>query len=189
MRDRMRTSFVAFAAVAIVVATLMGSTAFNYAQVGARTVTMNIVQDDGAVVAIARGADSSYDCYTRFDSTTGKISVTFDGGSPSCSGGASGLNPATKYHFLNILKITNKGQKDWQKLWVNSTSSLVTTNLTISTDATMTTGSTFAQNAAFGSTVAIGDTIYVGIYVDGSGKTKADNGWTADLTVEARASA
>jgi hypothetical protein len=184
----MRSSFVAFSAIAVVVAALLGSTAFNYAQVGARTVTMTIVQDDAAVIAIDR-QDSSYDCYVRFDGTTGKISVTFDGGSPACSGGASGLNAASKYHFLNIIKITNKGQKAWTRLWVNSTSSLVTTNMTFSSDGSMTTSSTFAQNDVYGSALAIGDIVYVGIYVDGSGKTKADSGWTADLTIEARATA
>lgn len=184
----MRSTFVAFSAIALLLAAFLGSTAFNYGQIGARAVTMNIVQDDGAVIAISRGADTSFDCYTRFDSTTGKISVTFDAGSPACSGGASGLNAGAKYHFLNILKITNKGQKNWQRLWVNSTDPLLTVNQTFSTDATMTTGSTFAQNSAFGSAVAIGDIIYVGLYIDGSTKTKADSPWAASLSFDARAS-
>jgi len=183
----MRSTFVAFAAIAVVVAGLLGSTAFNYAQIGARAVTMTIVQDDGAVIAIDN-QDTDYSCYVRFDSTTGKVSVTFDAGSPACSGSGAGLNAGSKYYFHDILKITNKGQKDWLRLWVNSTDALVKTNLTFSTDATMTTGSTFAQNDAFGSTIAIGSTVYVGLYIDGSGKTKADSPWSANLGFDARAS-
>lgn len=183
----MRSTFVAFAVLALVVAAFLGSTAFNYGQTGARAVTMTIVQDDAAVLAISRGQDSAYDCYTRFDGTTGKVSITFDAGSPACNGAATGLNPGAKYHFLDILKVTNKGQKDWQRLWVNSTDALVTVNLTFSTDATMTTGSTFTQNSAFGSAITIGSTIDVGLYIDGSGKTKADSPWTMSLSFDARA--
>lgn len=185
VRVRLKLPFLAFAVVAVLMAGLFGATAFNYATVGARTVTMTIVQDDGAVIAIDQ-QDPVYDCYSQFDGTSGKISITFD---PGCSGGATGLNPSSIYYFHDILKITNKGQKDWQRLWVNSSDALLTLNLTYSTDATMTTGSTFVQNDQFASTLAIGGTVYVGIKLDGSTKTKAETGWSVDLTVAARASA
>lgn len=184
----MRSSFLALSIGVVAIASLFGSTAFNYATVGARTVTMTIVQDDSAVIAIGE-QDASYACYVNFDTTTGKVSLDFNGGNPdACSGGASGLNPSSVYYFHNILKITNKGQKDWQRLWVNTTDPLVTVNLTFSTDPTMTTGSTYAQQKEFASTVAMADIIYVGVKLDGTTKTKAHTGWTTDLTVAARAS-
>lgn len=181
---RLKLSFLAFAVVAIVMAGLFGVTAFNYGTVGARTVTMTIVQDDAAVIAIAKN-DPVYDCYSSFDGATGKISIAFTSG---CSGGATGLNAASIYYFHDIIKITNKGQKDWQRLWVNSSDPLLTLNMTYSTDATMTTGSTYAQEDEFASTLAIGSTVYVGLKIDGTTKTKADTGWSANLVVAARAS-
>jgi hypothetical protein len=181
----LRASLVAFGIVAVVIGLTFGSFAFNYAQVAGRSDAMAIVADNGNAILNIDVQDFAYSCNVQFDATNGTVSLHWDG-SGSCSGGSAGLNTNTRYYFENLLKVTNKGQKDWQALWVNSTDSHVLVNLTYSTDATMTTGSTFAQNDGFVSAVPIGSTVYVGLYVDSVGQNKGT--WTTYLTFQARAS-
>jgi hypothetical protein len=180
-----RLGLVGLVLLAAVAFLAFGSAAFNYAQVGGRSDAMAIVADNGNAIINIANQDSAYSCNVQFDATNGTVSLHWDG-SGSCSGGASGLNTNTLYYFENLLSITNKGQKAWQGLWVNSTDSHVLVNLTYSTDATMTTGSTFAQNDGFVSTVGIGSSVYAGLSINTVNQNKGT--WTTYLTFQARAS-
>ena len=184
--DRMRKTFLGFAIIAALVALTFGAAAFNYASLSARAVTIDIVQDDGAYLAIApQDPDSA--CYVSY-AGSGKIQVSFDGGS-GCAGSGTGVNAGSQYYFLDVLKITNKGNKAWQGLWLNSTDAAFKLNMTFSTDPTMTTDDTFAQNDAYVTPIAPGETVYVGFFIDASSKTTADSPWSAAFSVAARATA
>lgn len=158
----MRTSFLAFTAMALVASTLTAASAFNYVQLGARDVVAAVVEDDDAYLAIAA---HDYGCFVNIDATSGKIDVTFDSGS-GCAGTGTGVNGYSTYYYHDVLKFTNKGTLTIANIWLNMTDTAITIQTNTAQD-TMTTGGTYAA-AKVVSNLAVGDSFYVGFKVDAS---------------------
>jgi hypothetical protein len=179
----MRASLPAFATVALVAASLFAASAFNYADLVPRTVIATIVTDDNGYLAVA-AQDAQYACYVAY--TNGKIDVTWDGGT-SCVSGASGtgVNPDSEYYFHDVLKITNKGTKTLNRLWLNMTDTVVTINVNNALGAMVTTD-TYAQNKVITTGLAPGESWYVGFKIDSTGLNTANSPISKTLSIEAR---
>lgn len=174
----MRTSFLAFTAVALIASTLTAASAFNYVQLGPRAIVASVVEDDDAYLAIA---EHDYGCFTEIDATTGRIDVNFDGGN-ACAGTGTGVNGYSTYFYHDVLKITNKGTLTIANVWLNMTDTAITIQTNTAED-TMTTGGTYSA-AKVVSNLAVGSSFYVGFKVDASSTGVSTISKT--LTIEAR---
>lgn len=179
----MRISFLTFTIVALVASSMTAASAFNYATLSARTISATIVTDGNAYLAVT-SQDTDYACMVAF--TNGKIDVTWDGGT-SCAGSGTGINAASVYYFNDVLKITNKGDKALNGIWVNMSDNTTIQIQTATAAATMTTGGSFTQVATY-SSLAVGSSIYVGFKLNAAALDTTNSPMAKSLTVEARSS-
>lgn len=182
----MRASLPVFALVSLIAASVFAASAFNYADLTPRTVIATIVTDDNGYLAVA-AQDTQYACYVAY--TSGKIDVTWDGGT-SCTAGATGtgVNPDSVYYFHDVLKITNKGTKTLTHLWLNMSDTVITINTNTAAGA-MYTIDTYSQNKDLTSNLAPGNTWYVGFKIDATGLNTGNSPISKTLSIEARSSA
>lgn len=174
----MRTSFLAFTAIALLASSLTAASAFNYAQLAARPVVASVVTDDNAYLAIA---EHDYGCYVEIDGTTGKIDLNFDAGN-ACAESGTGVNGYSTYYFHDVLKITNKGTVAISNLYLNMSGTLITINVNTLED-TMTTDDTYELSKTM-TNIAVGDSIFIGFKIDAM--TTGVSTISETLTVEAR---
>lgn len=179
----MRVSFTAFALASLAAASMFAASAFNYADLAPRTVIATIVTDNNGYLAIA-AQDTDYACYVAY--TSGKIDVTWDGGS-GCDASATGtgVNPDSVYYFHDVLSITNKGTKTLAHVWLNMTDTVITLNTNQAT-STMLTSQTYNQNVDLTTGLAPGGIWYVGFKIDATGLNTGNSPISKTLSVEAR---
>lgn len=179
----MRISFLAFTIVALVASTMTAASAFNYATLSARTVGATIVTDGNAYLAVT-SQDADYACYIAY--TNGKIDVTWDSGT-SCAGSGTGINAASVYYYHDVLKITNKGDKALNGIWVNMSDNTTVQIQTATSAGAMTTSGPFTQVATY-SSLAVGSSIYVGFKLNAASLDTSNSPISKSITVEARSS-
>lgn len=129
----MRVALRLLVAVGLLPLLLAGSAAFNAGTTGGRGVTVNIVGDSAAYLAVLPNGDSPHACFVTEQSSpaseSGKIKIDFGSAAGCAAGGAgTGVNAGdsaskrVRYAFHDLLLITNKGTRTIL-VWVNATTS------------------------------------------------------------------
>lgn len=143
-------------------------TAFSVGDTGTRSVSASVVNDSDAFIAIEANTDNAYQNFVT--TSSGKISIAFDGNNADASG--TGINPESSYEFDELINVTNKAT---ESLTVDV--SIAGTDSTLCTVAlTTTTGQTSGDYSADPTAISLakGATGYLGLAVDGTGKVSGN---------------
>ncbi len=143
-------------------------TAFSVGDTGARDVSASVVNDSDAFIALEANGDNAYQNFVS--TTSGKISVAFDGNNADASG--TGINPESTYEFDELINVTNKAS---ESLTVDVTIS-GTDSALCTVALTSTTGQTSSDYSADPTALSLAKdaTGYLGLAVDGTGKVSGD---------------
>lgn len=170
----MRLALRAVVAVGLLLALLSGTSAFNFGSSTGRAISVDIVGDASAYLALAANTASPHDCFVSESGTTGKLSVSFAAASGCDAAGAgTGVNAGlgsdsakfTRYAFHDLLLVTNKGTNSIL-LWVNATSTTGTLDVAKKTSSGAMTDADYAASSATSVSLTVGSTAYVGLRVN-----------------------
>ena len=186
---RLRGAFVAFVGVALVATGVLGASAFNRASLPSRSVTISLVGDSAAYLALAAGAQHA--CFVT-QAASGKVTLSF-ASATGCGASATGtgLNAGdgsakfATYAFHDVLKVTNKGVKTVY-VFANVTTQAASPNR-VDVDLKSAAGQmTFSEYWATSTTsvqLSTGSSAYVGVRVNA---TAASGTISAAIAVTAR---
>lgn len=186
----MRRALWTLVALALVSSYALGASAFNYAT-GSRAVSVVVVGDAAAYLAIAASATSPHRCFV--DTANGKISITFDAPSSGCgSGSGSGINPGdgstsgkySRYAFHDLLVVTNKAPHAI-RVWINTSAlgSESAIDVALEASAGQMTDAKYSNAEAL-TGIATGASTYLGVRVKSG--TLGSGSVTTPISLEAR---
>lgn len=143
-------------------------TAFSVGDTGARNVSASVVNDSDAFIAMEANTNNAYKNFVS--TTSGKISVAFDGTNADASG--TGINPDSSYEFDALINVTNQATESLDiDVAISGTDAALCT-VALTSTATQVTGDYAADPTAL--TLAKDATGYLGLAVDGTGKVSGD---------------
>jgi hypothetical protein len=180
-----------FIVASLLAAGAVASTAWNQGTVQARTVTLALVGDASAYLAIA--GNGAHACFVS--TTNGATTLNVDAscgagyGHGLAAGDGTTAGRSSKMDLNDVLLVTDKGERA-VSVWVNATTTsgsgsavLVQTNATAGAGQ-MTDGGYSA--AASVVKVGVGESFYVGVQVD-SGALASGSAVSGAITLDARA--
>lgn len=174
----MRLALKLFVLAALVPSLVLGSAAFSKGSTGGRTITVDVVGDAAAYLAVVANPSSPHTCFapeqTSPSTESGKLKIDF-GSAASCAGGTgTGVNAGdsggkrVRYAFHDLLKVTNKGTRTIL-VWVNATTTTTSSGQVIHVAKSATTGqmtdsdSLYSATSATPLTLTVGSSGYVGV--------------------------
>ena len=154
------------AAVSIVVGAFAAA-AFSASRIDSRAVTVNVVGDSAAYLAVYVNSASPHAGFVS-EAADGRLQVDFGSGAAT----GTGMNPDAVYMWDDIIVITNQGT---ETVWVKVAAASDTGVLYVATKAAS--GQMVMADYVQETTpieLEVGETLYMGIYADSTGLNKDD---------------
>lgn len=183
---------------ALIPAFALASSAFSYAETGARAITVALVGDAAAYLAIEANSASPFDCVvteqTSPASENGKLKIDLSALSGTCSGngGGTGINAggggskSVRYAFHDLLQVTNKGTNS-VLVWVNSTPNSGSSGASVHVAKHASTGQMTDSDSLYMASnpasvaLGVGEDLFVGVRVMPGTLTSGTISGTVDL--------
>jgi hypothetical protein len=150
-----------FLGLTLVLAGLLGASAFTAMNSGARTVTASVVGDSAAYLALAVNGSSPDKGFVT--TSNGNIVLNFANGVAT----GTGINPGSGYYFDDLLNVTNQGTATL-KVQVNATATTGALSVCVKTVGGQMDNSCYGTSTAQQS-LAVGSMLSVGVAVNATG--------------------